>query len=141
MSRALIILAGARERAKATGWIAKAPVNTRVTFQAPKRTLDQNSALWAALTDVAAALGWHGQKLSTEDWKTVFLAALNTEMRIVPNLDGTGFVPLGRSSSDLSRDEMSQLLALIYAFGAQHGVTFGGPSVEPDQLARLGESV
>jgi hypothetical protein len=122
VTRAVLILAGAAERARALNWIAKAPVNTRVEFKAPKRTLDQSAAMWAALTDIARQLDWHGQRLSTEDWKCLFMAALNTEMRLVPNLDGTGFVPLGRSSSDLSREEMSQLLDLIHAFAAQRGI-------------------
>ncbi len=43
---------------------------------------------------------------------------------MVPNLDGTGFVNLGRSSSDLSKSEMSDLIELIHAFGANHGVKF-----------------
>ena len=39
-------------------------------------------------------------------------------------LDGNGFVNLGRSSSDLSKGEMSDLMELIAAFGAKHGVVF-----------------
>jgi hypothetical protein len=42
----------------------------------------------------------------------------------VPNIDGTGFVNLGRSSSDLSKQEFIDLIELITAFGAQHGVVF-----------------
>jgi hypothetical protein len=93
-----------------------------VTFQGPRRTLDQNSRLWAMLTDISQQLLWHGQRLSTDDWKQVFLAALKQEMRMVPNLDGNGFVQLGRSSSDLSRQEMSDLMTIIEAFAARHGV-------------------
>lgn len=122
MSRATLILAGAAERARALAWIAKAPVNTRVEFKAPRRSLPQNDKMWAALTEIARTLPWHGVRLSADDYKILFLASLNTEMRIVPNLDGTGFVPLGRSSSDLSKEEMSLLLDLIGAFAAQHGV-------------------
>lgn len=125
MSRALLVLAGQRERQRAHAWIDKAPVNSRVEFKAPKRTLDQNSALWAALTEIAAALDWHGVRLSASDWKLLFMDALKQEMRLVPNINGNGFVNLGRSSSDLSREEMSDLLDLIHAFGAAHGVLFG----------------
>jgi hypothetical protein len=82
--------------------------------------------MWAMLTDVARQVKWHGQKLSPDDWKVVFLSALKAELRMVPNLDGNGFVQLGRSSSALSVDEMSDLMALIEAFGAQEGVMFGG---------------
>ncbi len=76
------------------------------------------------LTDVACQLTWHGQKLRPDDWKFIFLDALKRELRTVPNLDGTGMVNLGRSSSDLSKGEMIELQDLIEAFGAQHGVVF-----------------
>ena len=45
------------------------------------------------------------------------------ELRLVPNIHGNGFVQLGRSSSKLSKAEMSELMALIEAFAAEHGVT------------------
>lgn len=127
MSRAAIILTNRETRERAASWVMKAPLNTRFELKAPKRTLDQNSALWARLTDVARQVTWHGVKLTTEDWKLVFLDALKSEMRIVPNIDGTGFVNLGRSSSDLSREEFSDLLEVIAAFGASHGVVFNEP--------------
>ena len=50
--------------------------------------------------------------------------ALHREVRMVPNLDGTGFVNLGTRSSDLSKEEMSDLMEIISAFGASHGVEF-----------------
>ncbi len=80
------------------------------------------------LTEVSVQLSWHRQKLRPDDWKLIFMDALKRELRIVPNIDGTGFVNLGRSSSDLSKEEMGELLELISAFGAQHGVTFRDPT-------------
>jgi hypothetical protein len=76
------------------------------------------------LSEVAQQLPWHGVKLRPDDWKLIFLDALKRELRMVPNLDGTGFVNLGRSSSDLSKSEMSDLMELIAEFGARHGVIF-----------------
>lgn len=127
MSRATIILYGERERQKAAQWLAKAPALSRITFAGPKRTVPQNDRMWAMLTDIAEQLAWHGAKLSTEDWKLVCLDSLKRELRIVPNIDGNGFVNLSRSSSELTRDEMSDLMTLIEAFGAQHGVVFTEP--------------
>ena len=126
MSRAVIVLHSQIEKARARAWIDQAAWGTRVTFAGPKRTLPQNERMWAMLTDVARQVKWHGQKLSPDDWKMVFLSALKAELRMVPNLDGNGFVQLGRSSSKLSVDEMSDLMALIEAFGAREGVVFGG---------------
>jgi hypothetical protein len=124
MSRAAIILNSRAERERAAHWAAKLPSGTRVEFKAARRTLDQNSKLWAMLTEVATQVNWHGAKLTPNDWKLVFLDALKRETRAVPNIDGTGFVELGRSSSDLSKSEMGDLIELIYAFGATHGVKF-----------------
>jgi hypothetical protein len=124
MSRALVTIRGSADRARIAAWAAKAPAGTRVEFKNSKRTLPQNDRMWAMLTDIARQLDWHGQKLTPDDWKILFLDALNRETRIVPNINGDGFVSIGRSSSDLSKDEMSELIDLIAAFGANHGVTF-----------------
>lgn len=124
MSRATIILARQSDKEKAKAWIDKAPWNTRVEFKASKRSLPQNDRMWAALSEIAQQLPWHGVKLTPDDWKLIFLDALKREVRMVPNIGGNGFVNLGRSSSDLSKDEMSDLLELINAFAAEHGVTF-----------------
>lgn len=124
MSRALITLRGSADRSRATAWVAQAPFGTRIEFKETKRSLPQNDRMWAMLTDVARQLPWHGQKLTPDDWKLVFLDALKGEIRTVPNLAGDGFVSL-RRSSDLSKDEMSQLIELIAAFGVEHGVEFG----------------
>ncbi len=127
MGRALITLRNKTERERASRWIDKAPFGTRVEFKASKRSLPQNDRMWAMLTDVATQLKWSGISLTPDDWKLVFLDSLNRESRFVPNIDGTGFVNLGRSSADLSKEEMSELIELIFAFGAQHGVKFNEP--------------
>lgn len=125
MSRALIVIASDADRQKATRWLAKAPWNTRVTFQGPKRSLPQNDRLWASLTDISQQLAWHGLRLSPDDWKLMFMDALGAEMRLVPNIHANGFVNLGRSSSRLDKEEFAELLTIIEAFAAEHGVTFG----------------
>lgn len=137
MSRALITIHGRADRERAIKWIGQVKAGTRVEFKDPKRSNDQNSKLWAMLTDVASQLAWHGQRLTPDDWKLVFLDALKREMRIVPNIDGNGFVNLGRSSSNLSKADFGDLLELIAAFGAQHGVQFHDQESAPLQPAEL----
>lgn len=124
MSRAVLVLNHPAVRAKAARWVAGVSDGTRLEFKAPRRTLPQNARMWVMLTEIASQVAWHGVKLDAEDWKLIFLDALKRELRIVPNLDGTGFVNLGRSSSDLGKDEMSDLIELMFAWGAQNGVTF-----------------
>lgn len=127
MSRAVVIIRSEADRNLCVRTVSQAKVGDRVEFKRAKRSLPQNARLWAMLTDVARQVPWHGVKLTADDWKLVFLDALKREVRIVPNLDGTGFVNLGRSSSDLTVAEMSDLMELIAAWGTQHGVEFSEP--------------
>lgn len=132
MSQAQITLCGRADRERAVNWVEKMKPGTRVIFKDPKRTLPQNEKMWVALTEVATQLEWHGQKLTPDDWKILFMDALTREMRVVPNLDGTGVVNIGRSSSNLSKSEFSDLIELIHQFGAEHGVKFHDPAeMEP----------
>lgn len=127
MGRATVILTGGSSRDQAAHWVAVAPPGTTVTFNKPARTLPQNARMWAMLTDIARQVLWPpetGISISTEDWKLLFLDALKREVRMIPNLDGNGFVNIGRSSSDLSKEEMTDMIELMFAFGAKHGVLF-----------------
>jgi hypothetical protein len=93
-----------------------------VEIKPETRTLAQNARLWAMLTDVSKQVNWYGRKLSQEEWKHVFTASLSKQ-DVVPGIDG-GFVVLGKSTSKMTKPEMSELQQLIEAFGAQHGVRF-----------------
>ena len=124
MSRLIISLRTGEDRTRAFNVLSQAPDGTRVEFKAPKRSVPQNDRMWAMLTDVAQQIKWHGHTLTPNDWKLIFLDALKQEQRLVPNLEDNGFVTLGRSSSDLSKEEMANLIDLISAWGVQHGVKF-----------------
>ena len=95
----------------------------QVTLETETRSMAQNRRLWAMLDDVARQVVWHGRKLDATSWKNVFSSALKKQ-DIVPNIDGTGFVVLGISTSKMTVAEMSELQELIEAFGAEHGVEF-----------------
>jgi hypothetical protein len=129
-SRAQLVLANGDVRKRAHHWINIAPAGTRVEFKQPQRTLDQNSLLWALLMDLSRQVDWYGQKLSPDDWKTVTTASLR-KCRVVPGIDHGTVVPLGLSTSRMSKDEFSNLIELIRAFGAEQGVTFTDNSVAP----------
>ncbi len=86
------------------------------------RSMAQNARLWAMLTDISKQVDWYGRKLSPEEWKHVFSASLKKQ-DVVPGLDG-GFVVLGLSTSKMTKGEMSDLQALMEAFGAEKGVIF-----------------
>lgn len=94
-----------------------------VELKPETRSLAQNRRLWAMLTDISEQVNWYGKKLSQEDWKHIFTASLK-KLDVVPNLDGTGFVALGMSTSRMTRAEMCDMQTLMEAFGAEKGVRF-----------------
>jgi hypothetical protein len=92
-----------------------------------KRTTDQNRKMWPLLEEVAAQTTLNGVQYDAEDWKIIFLSGLNKsrklEMKVVKGIYGEP-VNLGRSSSKLDKDLFSDLIELILAYGAEHGVIF-----------------
>ncbi len=125
--RAQLVLVDDDQRRRAMHWCRHLPPGTRVDFKGPLRSVPQNSRMWACLTDISTQLPWHGQKLTPSDWKLLFMDALKREIRALPNLDNTGFVNVGTSSSDLDKDEMADMLTLIVIFGDKHGVLWSDP--------------
>ena len=109
---------------KAIAAVTRAPYGYRIAFSEPKRSTEQNDKLWAMLGEVSKQITYHGLKLSPEDWKQIFMLALDKETRVVPNLAGDGFVTLGTSSSSLGVKDMMDLITLIEVEGLQRGVVF-----------------
>ena len=134
MGRATLQLSSDANKRKAIDWVKRSTPETFVTFKRNKRSIDQNSLLWVLLGEVASQVTWYGQKLSAEDWKDMFTASLR-KARVVPGIDPGSFVVLGLHTSDMTKDEMSDLLELIMAFGAEHGVTFNDSPARMEQEA------
>jgi hypothetical protein len=99
-----------------------------VIVQDPKRSLAANAALHAALSDIADQVEWYGQKLSAGVWKRLCTAAWLRERGdrpvMVPALDGVGVDVIYERTSQMSRQEMGELIEWVSAFGAEHGVKF-----------------
>ena len=115
------ILSHAEARRRAIEAISDAPDGWVVKIAEPTRSLEQNAALWTALADISNQVEWHGRKLDSESWKHIFSSSIKKQ-DVVPNLDGSGFVVIGQSTSKMSKREFSDLLELIHAFGAERGV-------------------
>jgi hypothetical protein len=126
VDRVTFILKSPADRAKAVRLVNGVSDGSRFEVKAPRRSNDQNAKLWAMLADISEQVEWYGYKLSSESWKDIFSAGLKKAL-VVPNLDGTGFVMLGLRTSDMSKQELSDLLELITHFGAERNVKFSGP--------------
>lgn len=125
--RAALVLNSTEARQRAAKWCATAPPGTRVEFKRSKRTIPQNDRMWAMLTDISKQVEHQGRSYTPDDWKCLFMHALGQEVRFLPSLSGQGFVPIGYRSSDLSKSEMTELIELMFAWGAEHGVSFQEP--------------
>lgn len=121
-----VILSGQVRREQAMRHIAHAPAGSVVEIAPPGRTLPQNKRLHAMCTDVARQVEWAGAKRDVEAWKDIFTAALrsaNHGLDVVPGING-GFVLLGMHTSRMTKAELGDLMTLVEAFGAEHGVIF-----------------
>jgi hypothetical protein len=124
VKRTFVLGAHPESRGRAIQAVQVAPDGDVVQIGEQTRSLEQNSRLWASLSDVSEQVNWYGKKLTPEDWKHIFSSSLR-KLEVVPNLDGTGFVALGLSTSKMTKKELSDLLELIYSFGVERGVIFG----------------
>jgi len=128
MSRYLIIIDSNVDRTAIIKCAKSAPLGTRVEFKGAKRTLPQNDMMWSMLTDISFQKEHAGRKFTPDQWKVLFLHACGREVQFLPSLDGSTFIPWGQSSSDLSKDEMSNLIDFIATWGSENGVQFHDPS-------------
>ena len=84
------------------------------------------------LTDVATQVDHNGKRYTPDQWKVLFMHACGREVQFLPSLDGATFIPWGQSSSDLSKEEMTELIEFMFSWGAEHGVVFHEPAeMEP----------
>jgi hypothetical protein len=93
-----------------------------------RRSLAQNAKMWAMLGDISKQVEWPVNgimtKLEAEDWKAIFTATVRQEVRMAAGING-GVVMLGRSTSKMSVQEMTDVIEFMHAFCAERDVVLG----------------
>lgn len=117
-----IRLTGAIAALKAKDLIDKAPHGAVVNIRPATRTNEQNSKMWAMLSDIARAKP-QGRELTTDKWKALFMDAIGIPADWEPGING-GVVNVGYRSSRLTKDQMSDMIEQMYAYGAENGVAW-----------------
>jgi hypothetical protein len=113
----------------------------RVTVEPfqPTRTIEQNSKMWACLSDIAKQVEWHVdgkmQLIEPEDWKDILTAGLKKTQRIAAGIEG-GFVMLGQRTSKMKVGEMIELIEFALWFGAERGVVWSNTDAGRIEKAR-----
>lgn len=98
----------------------------KIVIKDQDRSGEQNKLLHKLLSQVAAQVTWHGQKLSIDVWKRLCTAAWLREAghspMLVPALDGHGIDMIFEHTSKLSVSQCASLITWVEAFGSQEGV-------------------
>ena len=123
MSRHLLTLTK-HNRAKAIQGVCAAPDGYVLELREARRSDDQNAALHGLIAQILKQRPVHfGVRMTKETYKAAFMQGLGQEMRLIPNLEGDGFFPMGHSTSALTKGEFANLIEFILAWCAREGLT------------------
>ena len=103
-----------------------------VRLSRPNRTNAQNRRLWPVLRDIAKQIPWPRTTQimrEPEEWKMIFMSAYRQETNVVAGINGE-FINLSLSTSELTKQEFSELLEFIQAQGAEWGVQWSDPALK-----------
>ena len=94
-----------------------------------KRSEDQNSKYHAMLGEIAEQASHLGSKWDAEDWKRLLVQEFCKEKglpagRVIPNLSGDGICQLGQQTRHFSKEQASEFVEWLHAWGAENGITF-----------------
>lgn len=95
-----------------------------VVEEGERRSLEQNSKMWAMLTEFAAQVELAGRHFEPAQWKAILLHAWGQEIEFLPSLDGSAFIPYGNQSSKMLKRDMISFLEFMLAEGTKRGVKF-----------------
>lgn len=90
-----------------------------------KHSDTQRGMMWSCMTDLSDQVTWFGKKMTKEGWKSWITGHLDGQ-ELHPDMHGTGFISVtqGKSTSDMTKAEMTAVIELAHAFGAQQGVNW-----------------
>ena len=96
--------------------------------QAPK-SREQEEKYHAMIGEIAKQAEHLGAKWDAESWKRLLVDQFLRENgkggnRVLPNLDGTGIVQLGFQTRRFSKEQASEFVEWLLAWGAEHGITY-----------------
>ena len=96
--------------------------------QAPK-SREQEEKYHAMIGEIAKQAEHLGSKWDAESWKRLLVDQFMRDAgvggnRVLPNLDGTGIVQLGSQTRKFTKEQASEFVEWLLAWGAEHGITY-----------------
>ena len=98
-------------------------------IKAVNKSREQEEKYHAMIGDIAKQASHLGSKWDSESWKRLLVDLFLRENgmyngKILQNLDGTGIVQLGLQSRHFTKEQASEFVEWLHAWGAENGITF-----------------
>jgi len=93
------------------------------------KSRQQEEKYHAMIGEIAKQASHLGAKWDAEDWKRLlvdqFIKDINVGgSKIIPSLDGTGIVQLGFQTRKFTKEQATEFVEFLLAWGAEHGITY-----------------
>lgn len=98
-------------------------------IKAANKSRDQEEKYHAMIGEIAKQAQHLGAKWDAESWKRLLVWQFcnDTGMdagKIIPSLDGSGIVQLGQQTRKFTKEQASEFVEWLNAWGAEHGVVY-----------------
>ena len=93
------------------------------------KSRDQEEKYHAMIGEIAKQAQHMGAKWDSESWKRLLVDQFCKDNglktgAVIPNLAGDGIVQLGMQTRKFTKEQASEFVEWLHAWGAEHGVTF-----------------
>ena len=93
------------------------------------KSRDQEKLYHELIGQIAKQMQHMGAKWDAESWKRLLVDQFcrNNDIKtgaVIPNLSGDGIVQLGMQTRNFTKEQASEFVEWLHAWGAEHGVTF-----------------
>jgi hypothetical protein len=93
------------------------------------KTREQEQKYHAMIGEIAKQAQHLGATWDSRDWKRLLVQKFCKDYkmaggRIIPNLDGDGIVQLDFQTRKFTKEQGSQFIEWLHAWGAEHGIVF-----------------
>ena len=115
------------DRLKAIEAIRRAPIGRHglvFSLRDGKRTDAQNRTMWKMLQPFADQVELGNRTWDRASWKCILMEAAGHKPLTLPNIQDNGIFSAGFRSSKLGVKQMTELIELIIAEGAQRGIDY-----------------
>ena len=99
-------------------------------IKSANKSREQEEKYHAMIGEIAKQASHLGAKWDIEDWKRLLVDQFIKDMnglgasKIIPSLDGTGIVQLGFQTRKFTKEQATEFVEFLLAWGAEHGITY-----------------